>query len=171
MSIVKTLKQELVMISGYFGDKMFIKLISQLLFCLVILGMTTDCFSSEISSRPNKADALIQIKSLNEIPGIVSCSDVKYLNGYEEDRNNYVVIAQYKLTLNKSLKQIQDDELKRQKNKRKYKYEDDIEGGTSMGLYIILSIRFGIDSKEGETIVEKKQFNFIKTENGWLLSQ
>ncbi len=134
------------------------RLVSCLLIFTVIFGVVIHALAAENGSRPNRANAIKQIKEYLEAfyQDKVSCTNLKYVNGYEKDRNNYVVVAEYTLTLQKNPEEL----------------EKDIAKANSVDTCLFsltIFYFFGEKAKAGDSVTLTREYPFKRTENGWLL--
>ena len=113
--------------------------------------------------KPIKENALKQIKQGLSVAGFADISDLQYLNGYRLNTDNHVVIAKYVTTFRMSMNEIK---LKLQQ------IDTDNQKHGIFSLYSILYLglymKYG-NANVGDSYTETTPFQFLKTENGWLL--
>jgi hypothetical protein len=115
------------------------------------------------SDRPAKENALKQIKQSLSLGDFADITDMQYLNGYRLNTDNYVVIAKYVTTFRISIKEI-ESKLKQIDTDNQKQGIFSINGIFSFGL----RFKYG-DAKAGDAYTETTPFQFLKTENGWVL--
>jgi hypothetical protein len=134
--------------------------------CVALIGLLLSSARAAETSRPDRANALAQIKRYLSDQGSAESNELwdlknlKYANGYQKDSNRYVVILTFTRVFKKAAAEIVSSAKADNKTKE------------IMDQYVLaLSIgsKFG-DFHAGDSFDEAWSFDFLLTENGWLIT-
>jgi hypothetical protein len=133
------------------------------------------------SGKPSVGEIINQIDNLfkaSDYAGYVKIRNFEKLNGYEQDKNTYLVEIKYDLVFTKSSKEIEN--AISQKNKPQDSTDDmtafakayaSMQQQAYVGnLMLNAAMRLG-EYQSGATYPVQETITLIKTDNGWCISQ
>lgn len=146
---------------------------SSLIAALLTIYQFIFCLPAYPYDHLSHALAIEKIRDYLNSPGIMEIKNIKYTNGYEQDHNHYIVVANYSIIFKKPIGEIATSEdlprLDNKNNSEQIKAADNYMIKSAV-LAMALRIKYG-DIHRGDAFDESCEFIFLRTENGWIVQK